>query len=337
MKTAKVLVYICLVISLVIMAGCKTTENSMEAGNAMDDNPVTASMLQGNPGGVWFMLSTGISESLEKKYPGSVIHITPGSGVPNTLRIGENMADFALTHSNVAHEAVNGIGLFEQKLENVTGVAIFYPSALQFALKKDIGANSFVEIIENKIPINLSIGLADSSSSIVFEKLLGFYNLTLQDMEGWGCRIYLNGVSDSFDLFNQGSIDGFVMTASAPTPNITNGSSNSDLVLVEIEKEALDTICNTFGYKHFTITSDKYNFLEKDFETISMSTMLVASAKTSEEIVYKVTKALNENLEYIRSLHASLSRITSESMVMDMSIPLHPGAEKYYREIGLID
>lgn len=330
MKKFRNMLAMALVVVLVLTAGCSKSYDN-------DDAAITTTLIGGNPSGVWFALSTAIAESLGRSYEGSVMHATPGNNYSNLFRINENETEFALTHSTLAYEASKGLGSFEEKLDNVGSIACFYPSIAHLALAKDIGVTTFDEIIENKIPIRISIGSSGGTGESGFEKLVSLYGITLEDMESWGCKLYRAGNSDSEELFADGQIDGMWKVTSVPTPTLTQAATNVDMVMITFRDDIVDSMESEFGYTKMTISKDAYNFMTEDYSAFTEYTILAASLDTSEEAAYKVTKSICENLEYICSVHSSLEGSTLESLVMNLGVPLHPGAEKYYREAGLID
>lgn len=338
MKNYKLVLVLLLIVSIVAFAGCKAqvTENETVDGDGYSDAPITTTIVHGNPSGVWFMLSTAIAESLGNTYSGSIMHATPGYTNANIFRMEKYETEFAMTHSNLLFEAVNGFGQFEEKLENIGAIAIFYPSVFQFAVKEKLGLTSFDQFIENKIPVEISIGATGGNSQLAFIALLSEYGLTLEDLEAWGCKLHKKGLKDSAELFSDGIIDGILVAASAPTPTIMQMGTNTEMVMLPMNSEMVDIMAEKYGYVKYNIPAGSYGFITEEVTSFTTFSMLAASLQTSEEAAYKVTKSINENLDYIQTIHSALSGLTTEKLVANMSMPLHPGAEKYYREIGAI-
>ncbi len=326
--------------AIIFTAGCGIKDEDTAKTTGTDEteySAITTTLVGGSPSGVWFMLSTAIAESLGKTYSGSIMHPTPGNNYANLFRINDYEVEFALTHSSLAFDAVNAKGQFEEKFENIGAIASFYPSVMQLAFKKDLGIETFLDIIDNKIPVRMSIGSDGGVAHNTLMKLLGEYDLAIEDLEEWGCRIYLAGNKDSAELFSDGVIDGMFKVASAPTPTMTQTGSNEDMVFVKFEEEVIQKLVDNCGYTPINIPAGTYKFGMEDVKSVTTFTILGASLQTSEQNAYMVTKAICENLEYISTVHSSLEGISLESLVIDMGMPLHPGAVRYYREIGLID
>jgi len=339
MRILKKVLCILIILSMLLFSGCKKVETPTEQNDSteFDTASVNTSLIHGFPSGLWFMLSTAIAESLNRSYSESLIQTLPGESTENLYRLENSSAEFALTHSSSAYGAVNGIGSFEKQFTNLSGICVFYPSAAQLVVKKKVGATSFSDFIENKIPLRISIGVDPSTANTAFSFILAEYGLTVKDLEDWGCKIYLKNMSDSGELFNDGLIDGIFVQAGAPTNAVVQMAINTDMVMLNIDDEIITAMSEKYGYGLATISADDYSFVTEDTPTFVTYTILAAAADTSDETAYKMAKSLHENLDYISTVHGALKRISPEVLVIYPGIPLHPGAEKYYRETGLID
>lgn len=327
-----------IIITLILLPGCSVNEKADSSGSTIEDNlAITTSLLHGSPGGVWFMLGTAISECLDKSYPGSIMHVNPGQSAANNYRLNNNETEFSLTHSSLAYEATNGLGQYEEKLNNIAGVAVFYSSPLQFVVRTNTGVKTFDDFIENKIPLKLSLSSKSGNSEVAFYNLVAEYGLTKDDLEGWGCELYSISLSDSADAFNDGIVDGLFIMASVPTPTLIKMGTNDEVTMVSISEEKIEAMAKNHGFNKFVVPAGSYTYQTEDISSFNTYTMICASLDTSLEHVYKVTKSLVENIEYLKTIHSALEEISVESFFINMGIPMHPGAERYYLEIGLID
>jgi len=327
-----------IIASIMMFSGCSKNETKNTVDNTeFDSLAITTALVHGNPSGVWFMLGTAISESLSKSYPGSIMHANPGQSAANLFRLNNNETAFALTHSSLAYEAINGLGQFDEIMDNMGGIAVFYPSPLQFVVKSDKGVTTFDDFIENKVPLKLSLSSKGGNSEIAFYNLISLYGLTREDLEDWGCKFYSIGLRDSGDSFSDGVIDGLFIMASVPTPTLQQMATNAELTMISISTDKIDELKEKHGYNEFDVPVGSYDFVVEDIASFTTYTMLGASLQTSEEYVYKVTKSLVENIDYLKTVHSSLANVSAESFIINLGMPMHPGAEKYYKEIGLID
>jgi len=328
------IVLIFLIIAALVFAfvGCSPEDENIESENS----PVETTLLEGNGSGLWYMLSNGIAESLNKNYEGSIINITPGNSNTNILRLNKYESEFALIHNNLAYVAYKGEGSYEEPQDNIRAVATFYPSYAQFFLLKSTGIESIEDFIEEKPPLRFSIGSPGGTFETGFIQLMDSYGYTVEDLESWGCKIERKSQSDASKMFSDGALDGFFVVASAPNPIAVENSTNKDIVLLKMNPNMISEISEKYGYSESVIPKETYSFLNEDIVTFATYSFLAASDKTSEDTVYKVLKSMNDNLDYIKAIHASLRDLNPEYMIENQTIPMHPGAEKYYKEINLI-
>jgi uncharacterized protein len=337
MKKFKAFIVLLLVFVL-LLSGCANDKFSSvsESSELSDNTPLTASFLQGVPSGLWYMLSNGISESLNKTYPGSLLQITPGGTVPNSLRVSQLQADFAMTHSHIALSAVQGIRNFDAPCQNLKSIAAFYNSMAQLVVSEDLGVQSFDDIINQKIKLNASIGTNGGSFHEGFLLLLEAYGTSQEEMEGWGCNFVFKGLEDTSRMFSDGQLNAFFIIGSSPSPQVMENAVNKNLVLVSFGEEEINYLCDHYGFEAGILSADAYPFLSKDLLTFGTWSILITADEVSDEEVYKITRAIHENLTYLQEIHASLRGMTGESLTNHTQIPLHPGAEMYYREAGLL-
>lgn len=314
---------------LVLLAGCKNQE-------VVKDDVIDITIIGGSPAGVYFMVANGISECINASYPGSIALITPGASSANPIRIGNHDGDVGLMSNNGVISAKNGTPPYDEKIDNLAAIARFYQSNFQIVVTKDLGISSLDEIIENKLKVRLSIGQSGSDSNYIFERILDEYGTTIEEMEAWGAKIFRKKNEESSSMLSSGTIDGYSLTNFVPSPPIIESSLNKDLILLEMDPNVLQNVSERYGYSAYTIPGDSYDFHPSDYATLAMNTLLCSSTELDDETAYKIARSLAENVESMRNVHSALKDMTPESLSETYGVDLHPGALKYYREIGVI-
>lgn len=327
MKTCKPILI--LTIFLLMLAGCANQ-------NPSQDEAIDITMLGGSPTGVWFMITNGISECIQSSYPGSVVLITPGAGTTNPIRVGNREADVAMMSNLMVIAAQKGMEPYGSKIENLAAIAGFYPSTFQMVVTEDLGISSFDEIIDKKLKVRLSIEQSGSSANIIFERILAEYGTTIEDMEQWGAKIMRKNFAESSNMLSDGSLDGFSLSTIVPSPPIVESSIGKNLVLLDMNPQIMLNMAQKYGYSLETIPGGVYDFRAKDYSTISTKTILGAFTELDEDTAYAIARSIVENIDYMRNVHSALKDITPESLSSEFSVKLHPGALKYYREIGVV-
>ncbi len=335
-KTSRGFIALLVLIALLTMTACggQTAEEPKETPDS--EAPVKATLAGGSTTGMLFVVCSGITECVNRSYPGSSMTIVPGNVTANVMRVNDGEVDSGMAHSAVLYSAINGEAPYEKKMENLAAIASLYSSTYQIVMDRNLGITSFGEIIENKLKVRISIDMQGSSASVAFDRLLEAYGVTREDFEGWGGTIVMKTQEDSASMLADGAIDGYGLQTLWPATAIQESGVNKDVMLLPIEQEIIDSIIEKHGYANLTIPSGTYDFLDKDYPTFSTKTVLIVAADAPDELAYKLTRSLVENLEYMQQVHAGISGLTTIDMTEDTGAPLHPGAIKYYKEIGVL-
>ena len=327
---------ILIIVMLMFMTACANQGTEPEVETATDRTPIKATLAGGSTSGMMFIVCSGISECVNKSFRGSSFTIVPGNVTANVLRVNEGEVDFGMAHGAVLYSASRGEDPYEKKQENLASIAAFYPSTFQIVMDKSLGIKSFGEIIDKKMKIRISVDQQGSSASVAFTRLLEAYGVTLEEFEDWGATIEYKNQEDSSSMLADGAIDGYTVQTLWPATAIQESGVNKEIMLLPIEQNSIDSIIAKHGYSALTIPQGTYDFLNMDYATFSTKTVLITAADASEELAYKLTQALVENIDYMKQVHVGISGLTVEAMTQDTGVPLHPGAVKYYKEIGAI-
>ena len=139
------------------------------------------------------------------------------------------------------------------------------------------------------------------------------------------------------DALKDGKIDAFFCTAGAPTTAIVELATTNTINLLEIDDEHAKKLADAHPfYTTYAIPGGSYKGVDDDVQTVAIKATLIASPKLSEETVYNITKAIFENKDEIAATHAKGEELDLEYAVSGISVPFHPGAEKYFKEVGAI-
>ena len=164
-------------------------------------------------------------------------------------------------------------------------------------------------------------------------QILAAYDLTFDDIQRQNLSF-----ADSATAMQDGKIDAFFCTAGAPTTAITELATTSKIAILNVDgAAAARLIAEHPFYTPYTITVDKgYKGMEQDAVTVAVKATFIVSPSLSEELVYNMTKALFENKDEIAVGHNKGTELDPAYAVEGVSVPFHPGAEKYFKEIGVL-
>lgn len=248
----------------------------------------------------------------------------------NTIRAGE--LDFGVVQSDVQYNAIEGKAQFDgNAYGDLRAVFALHPEAFTVVARSDANARTFSDLEGKRV----NIGNPGSGQRATLEALLGIQNRTTSIFSQTSDLVAAQMASAMCD--NQ--VDAIIYVVGHPSGAIQEATSTCSSNLVSVTGPAVQELLDTFPYyAPATVPGGMYRGNSEPVETFGVAATLVASTSTSDEAVYQLVKGVFENLEAFRNLHPALSGLTREGMVgAGLSAPFHPGAERYYREVGLMD
>ncbi|MGI6552358.1 MAG: TAXI family TRAP transporter solute-binding subunit [Bacillota bacterium] len=328
-----------------LLVGCGGNEQSSQDPAQGDQEKKAESILgdiyfvgatQGG-GGVWDMVGTGLANVIQQNIPGSRITFVPGEGLANVKTIHKGEGDLGFMHSTMAFAASQGKEPFDAVYDNVRALFSVYDPSMQFVVLKSFPIDSLAELAEKKPAIRLAVGDPGSITELASRALLEEYGITYKDIESWGGSVQYKSMGEAADMMGDRLIDAISITGTAPMGALQEVATSQDLKMLSIDKEVVDRIVERYGFSPAVVPKDAYPFLEADVPTFSFRVIIGTPADTPEDDIYQIVKAVGENLDYMHNVHTNLQNLSLEYMAEGTGISLHPGAEKYYREMGVID
>jgi TRAP transporter TAXI family solute receptor len=246
----------------------------------------------------------------------------------NTIKEGE--LDFGMAQSDVQYNAFKGEESFKDGGAHADLRAVFSIHPEPFTVLAHPNAN--ITKFEDFKGKRFNVGNPGSGTRSSMERLLGAMGWTLAD---FSLASELKADEHGPALCD-GKIDGFFYGVGHPSANIQDPTTTCAAKLVPLTGEVVDKlVADNPYYAKATIPGGLYNNNPDDTETFGVLATLVTSANVPEESVYQLTKAVFENFDEFKSLHPAFANLDPQKMVAEgNSAPLHPGAEKYYKEKG---
>ncbi|MEN2767169.1 TAXI family TRAP transporter solute-binding subunit [Ornithinibacillus xuwenensis] len=286
------------------------------------------SMLTGGTGGTYYPLGGQIAEIISDETGLEVTPSASNASADNVADLAAGDADLAFTQTDVMANAAEGINSFEGKaVDNVLAIGSLYPETIQIVTTADSGITS-VEDLEGK---KVSVGAPGSGTYVNAEQILAAHGLSIED------DIEAQNLSfdESTSGIQDGNIDAAFITAGTPTGSVEGLAATTDIAIVPIAQDVIDELVKEFPYYAAnTIPSGTYTGIDGEVTTVAVLAMLAVSDSLSEDDVYDITKALYENTGEIT--HEKGKMISKDSALDGIGIDLHPGAEKYFKEEGLL-
>lgn len=250
-----------------------------------------------------------------------------GASVENCKLLGKNEAELAILQNDMLDYAYNGTEAFaEGKIENLRGIAKLYPEIIQIVAIE--GIKSIEDLADKKV----SVGAPGSGVEANARQILEAANLTYDDMS----PSYLS-FAESADAYKDKHIDSFFVTSGIPNASIQDIAATNPVSLVSLSDEAVSSLIEKYPFfVEYTIPANTYNGQTSDVKTVAVLATLATNAEASDDVIYKITKSLFENQPELATAHAKGAELKLEEAIDGISIPLHPGAEKYFKEAGVL-
>lgn len=248
----------------------------------------------------------------------------------NTIKAGE--LEFGVAQSDWQFHAYNGTSKFEENpFPEIRAVMSIHPEPFTLVVRADSGIEKFEDIVGRKV----NVGNPGSGQRATMEVVMEAFGISMDDL---ALAAEFKG-SEMAQQLCDGNIDAMIYTIGHPAAAIKEATTTCDAVLVSVVGEPIDTlVAENPYYRKAIIPGGMYAGTDTDTQTFGVGATLVTSASVPEDMVYVVAKAVMANIEDFRNLHPAFAELDPATMATDsLSAPLHPGAERAYKELGLID
>lgn len=280
-------------------------------------------------GGAFFVVGGALAEVLDQSGPEGwevTAEATQGSQ-ENIRRLAAGQLDLALSNAAITYHAVRGEGSFDQAYD-MRAVMTLAPNVALFVTRADSGVESIADLAGKRVVV----GPAGAGFEMFVGKLVEAHGVSYSDFTP------LNDTqSGAVDQLSDGSAAAAFLGGAVPTASITQASTSMDLRFVPFDPDVKKSLIETYPFFHpATIPAGTYRNQDEAYEGLNVGSMhLITSAAVDEEVVYQVTKTLYENRAAVVERHPAGKAIQPGNVVRNTGTPFHPGAERYYREIGI--
>ncbi|POB72643.1 TAXI family TRAP transporter solute-binding subunit [Vibrio vulnificus] len=248
----------------------------------------------------------------------------------NTIRSGE--LDFGIVQSDWQYHGYKGTSKFEEQGPYTKLRAMFslHTEPFNIIARSDAGIDKLEDLKGKRVNIG-NPGLGDHATMSVVMDAMGWNN------DSFKLASELKGSERSQALCDN-KIDAFIYMVGHPNGSIKEATTSCDAKLVSATGPQIDKIvADNPYYAYSTVPAGMYRGTDKDVKSFGVAATLVTTADVSDDVAYNVAKAVFENFDTFKRLHPAFATLKKEDMVSaGISIPLHPGAVKYYKEVGLL-
>ncbi|QDL39279.1 TAXI family TRAP transporter solute-binding subunit [Rhodoferax sediminis] len=287
-------------------------------------------VLTGGTSGVYYPMGVALSQIYAKAMPDAkcTVQATKASAENlNLLQAGRGEVAFTLGDSLSDAWRGNADAGFKTPLKKLRGIAGMYPNYIQIVASADSGVKTLADLKGKRI----SVGAPKSGTELNARAIFKAAGLTYADF----AKVEYLPFGESVELMKNRQLDATLQSAGLGVSSLRDLATSVKIVIVPITADVIAKVGDP-AYQAGAVPANTYEGQAASVPTAFVQNFLVTHEGVPTDTVYKMTKAMFENLDHLVAAHAAAKAIHKETALVGMPLPLHPGAEKYYREIGLI-
>lgn len=292
--------------------------------------PKFINILTGGTSGVYYPVGVGLSQLYNTGIEDARASVqATKASVENLNLLQGGRGELALALGDSVADAWNGVedAGFRAPLAKLRGIAATYPNFIHIVANKASGINSLADLKGKRV----SVGAPKSGTELNARAILKAAGMSYEDLG----RVEFLPYAESVELIKNRQLDATLQSSGLGMAAIRDLASMMPITFVEIPTE-VTTAIGSDAYQPGTIPAGTYDGQDQDVQTIAITNLLVSHEDVDEETAYLMTRLMFENLERLGNAHSAAKAIRLETATQGMPIPLHPGAERYYREAGVL-
>lgn len=288
-------------------------------------------LASGSPGGAYYPLGGGMAVAIQKTTDLRCAAESTGASVENCRLVGAGESDMGMVMGSIGYLALQGQEPFEKKFPLVS-LFQMYPAPEHIVTVSGRGIKSVKDLKGKKV----SIDVPGSGCAVMAKAILEEYGFNLQK----DLTIANLSQSESVQALKDGIVDAVFFNFAYPGAAVLDLAATRDILLIPIEPAMADRIMQKYPYYvKINILGKTYPKADSDVLCLGDSNVLVANAKMENDVAYKVVKAIFTNVKEgkwaLINVHPVAAQLTPQNAV-NSPLPLHPGAAKYFKEVGAL-
>jgi TRAP transporter TAXI family solute receptor len=295
----------------------------------------------GQVGGGWYSQAGGFVELIKSKDPSFNIKVVPGAGIQNMSKLQQGETEIAWGLPPFIAASYNGQDPYKDKHPDMRVVmnGLGYVH-IQVGVPVEYPANTLKDVFEiaKTKPITIGTTPPGGSDEWVMRKIFEFYKTTYADVRAKGGKVILVSYSDLTTQYRDRNMDVFFANLAVPGAALQEASLARKMKMLPLDDDCIKFL-EGHGLSRGVIPRGSYKDVvnnDKDIPTIAMANTIVANQKVPADVVYQFTKVLLADVNAVRKVHPAFKDFDPKDAVRLANVPLHPGAEKAYKEAGLL-
>jgi TRAP transporter TAXI family solute receptor len=292
-------------------------------------------IVAGSVGGTWLAFSNKVAEILSRELPGITANASPSASTKNMIKIHNDEADIGCAYTFQSYQSYIGEGPSKKELKDLRHLLSLYSSIFQLVVPAKSDINDISDL--KKKPYRISLGNRGSLTVLFTKAVLESYGIKPEDITARGGTLNYLGYSDSNAMMQDGMLDFSLYGGPFPHSAVLNVAANPGVRFLKLSSKSQKKIMDILpGTTTAILPAGTYKGQSDDIPTIGFVLQFVVSEELPDEIAYKILKAIEKNFDELKNLFAAAKEISFNKALRGNKLPLHPGAIRFYKEIGVI-
>ncbi|RRV71554.1 TAXI family TRAP transporter solute-binding subunit [Stutzerimonas stutzeri] len=291
--------------------------------------PTFINILTGGTSGVYYPIGVALSQQYNKIDGAKTSVQATKASVENLNLLQAGRGELAFSLGDSVADAWNGVedAGFKAPLKRLRAIAGTYNNYIQIVASEESGIKTLEDLKGKRI----SVGAPKSGTELNARAIFKAAGLSYEDMG----RVEFLPYAESVELIKNRQLDATLQSSGLGMAAIRDLASTMPVTFVEIPAAVVEKI-ESDAYQAGVIPAGTYDGQDADVPTVAITNILVSHEKVSDEMAYQMTKLMFDNLSALGNAHSAAKDIKLENATKNLPIPLHPGAERFYKEAGVL-
>ena len=320
---------------LIVAAQFSLAEAANSQYKHAPSKPTTIELVAGGTSGSWYSIFASIAEIVNKENANITLKVIPGGGISNPAVVGQHNADMGLMYGSFGLAARAGKNPYTERYTDLCAVTGgFMLMYLEISALSKSKISSFKDALTGKPAAKILTGIKSTSTGWYFDRILEFYKTSANDISKRGGDVTNSEYGDWPQMATDGHTDLMFNHIGIPSKILLEISTARDVMLLDMPNDLINYFVKNHAMQKTIVKAGTYKFQKKDIQTVVSPTVLAVNKKVSADAVYTLLEILSKNQAQIRTIHPTMAAFNVATSWKTAGVPLHPGAEKFFKDKG---
>lgn len=332
------IIIIIILITVLLVTGCSGITGLFSKPRTSEKVPQAPGILfvSGSVSGPWVKIAAGIAEKVNDYFEGFPVTATPGGSTSNPLMLYYGKAQIGMSYGPFLLLAQEGKDPYDKKIGNIRAVGALTPTVVHIITDPSIPVDNVTDLVKQKIQIRMGLPPKGNGSNYIAQQIFAELGYSDTDkIKDYGGAIFYGVGNDLDEAWKYKHINVYFVTYNVPDNSVTENMQARKGKLLNINQDLKKGLLKK-GFSAYTIPAGTYPGQDKNIETVANKIIVFAREDAPEDVIYYLTKVMYENKATLEGIHSSFKEFKPQEMVEGVTIQLHKGAEKFYKEVGLL-